>query len=69
MSADINQSAQCTSCENVYQGSDKRLRCRINGLQAKPANSDGCKRFQIPSDSPAHRVWFCEKPGRGGPCA
>lgn len=54
----------CTSCIQVYQGSDLKHRCRLNGLIASKANSDDCKRYERePGSDDEVMVWF-----KGGWC-
>lgn len=51
--------AHCPTCRNAYMGADERLRCRINGLQAKPANAEDCKRYERdPGSDDEPMVWF-----------
>jgi len=72
MSIAIGTNTDCPDCRHSYDGSDGVLRCRIhsNGLKCSPAAADGCKTFEREAgtdgiESPAHRVWFCDRQGRG----
>lgn len=50
---------ECPICRPVYTGADERLRCRMNGLQATPANAEGCKRYERePGSDDAPMVWL-----------
>lgn len=62
----------CGDCIHAMDGADNVLRCRIhsNALKCSPAAYQDCKRFEREPgadsvESPAHRVWFCDCPGRG----
>lgn len=61
----------CPTCHHVYMGADERLRCRINGLQAKPANAEGCRHFEREAGSDDEPMtwfkgaWVCDAQGRG----
>lgn len=49
----------CPSCRFIYRGADDRLRCRVNGLQATPANAADCKRYERdPGADDERMVWF-----------
>jgi hypothetical protein len=68
----MNILINCPDCIHSYDGADHVLRCRVhsNGLACSPAAAEGCKKFEREPgadgvESPAHRVWYCDKPGRG----
>ena len=56
----------CKDCQQSYIGADDTRRCRANGLPSTQYLAYVCKGYMpFKANEEAHRVWFCEKPGRG----
>lgn len=60
----------CATCTNSYQGPNLMLLCTLFGCVCTATTANDCTDYQrepgSDDESPAHRVWFCDKPGRGG---
>lgn len=59
----------CATCHNSYQAPSLAIVCSVHGCTCTETTAKDCTDYVRATgsddESPAHKVWYCDKPGRG----